>query len=70
MTTPSKTTGVTLIIKCTNMYLHGPQLCLPPSAKPRALFLRSSGPLNNLLLKQNGRKHNRLLKPGCCSEYV
>ena len=45
------------------MYLHGPQLCPPPFEKPRALFLRSSGPLDNHLLKQNGRKHNRLLKP-------
>ena len=49
---------------CLRRYLHGPQSCFPSSEKRCTLILKSSGPLQNLLLQQNGEIKMLLL--GLC----
>ena len=45
---------------CLRRYLHGPQSCFPSSETRCTLILMSSGPLENLLLQENGE--NMLLR--------
>ena len=52
---------------CLRRYLHGRQSCFPSSEKRCTLFRRSSGPLENLLLQQNGE--NMLLQGLCVNNY-
>ena len=52
---------------CLQRYLHGPLSCLSSSEKRCTLFLRSSGPLENLPLNENGE--NMLLGELCLYYY-
>ena len=52
---------------CLRRYLHGPQSCFPSSETRCTLILMSSGPLENLLLQENGE--NMLLGRLCLHNY-
>ena len=52
---------------CLRRYLHGPQSCFPSSETRCTLILRSCGPLENLLLQENGE--NMLLGRLCLYNY-
>ena len=49
-------------------YLHGRQSCFPSSEERCTLFRRSSGPLENILLRQNGE--NMLLHGLCVYKHI
>ena len=52
---------------CLRRYLHGPQSCFPSSETRCTLILMSSGPLEDLLLQENGE--NMLLGRLCLHNY-